>query len=219
MSDLPSANRFVYDFDFLEDAYNELPYHMQQKSNLVKMLLVFANRLDKVQQEAVNIGYYRFIDNAEGVVLDAIADRLFVDRVNQSDQSLKAAIKLRALSQDSEGTREDIYKMFDIISNGQPVKIYKGGKKYIEVTFPTDCLDVSQIKLNLSDLFPVNANVAIGSNVTGSLIFGGGSVFDEDTDDELPYLIGQTASVFDSASDYDQKLATLVVSDERDYGG
>lgn len=218
MADLPSSNRLVYDFDFLEDAYNELPYHMTQKENFVKILLTFVNRLDKVQQEAVNIAYYKFIDNAEGVVLDAIADRLFVERVSQSDESLKAAIKLRALSQDAEATREDIYGMFDVISNGQPVKIYKGGKGYIEVTFPTDCLDVSQIKLNLSDLFPVNANVAIGSSVTGSKIFGGGSVFDEGTEDELPYLIGQTASVFDSPSDYDQALATLVVSDERDYG-
>ena len=211
MADLPNVNRLVFDLSFLQDALNELPPYMRNKENLVKILTIITNRMDTCQKEAVKMAQLRFVDTASGKILDDIAASLFINRSAQDDESLKGAIKLRALSQDSEGTRDEIVKLLSIISGGAQVKVFKGTNNYVEVVFSAECLNVSEVKVSLQDLFPINTNLVIGDVITGLNPFSVGSVHGGTSS-----KVGTLGSVHDSWSERTQSTAVMVISDERD---
>lgn len=210
---LPNSNRVVFDLTFVQDAFDELPFYMQQKENFVKLQNVISGRFNKCQTEAIKMAYLRFLDNAEGVVLDSIASRLFIERSGQDDDSLKGAIKLRALSQDSEGTRGQIVNLLKVISGGDYVKVFKGPKNYVEVVFPSECLNTSEVKVSLSDLFPINTNLIIGDSITGLNVFGVGSVHDPSG---TTSKISPLGSIHDALSEREQTTSVMIISDERD---
>lgn len=208
---LNNTNRVVYDMTFVEDAFNLLPYEQCNKENLVKMLLVFAKRWDNVQNAAINLAYGRFLDNATGDLLDGIASRMFIERGGQSDQSLRGAIKLRALRQDNEGTRDQIVNILQVVSGSNSIEIFKGEKDYIELIFPQECLSLKDIKVDIEDLFPVNTNLVVGDVVTGEDAFGFYSVGDT----EYEEYIGFFGSVTDSNSVKSNSISPIVISTER----
>ena len=209
---LNNVNRIVYDLDFVEDAFNLLPYEQRNKENLVKMLLVFAKRWDNVQNAAINLAYGRFLDNATGTMLDGIASRMFIERGGQSDQSLRGAIKLRALRQDSEGTRDQIVNILQIVSGSTSVDIFKGDKNYIEVVFPQECLSLKDVKVDIEALFPVNANLVIGNVTTGRAPFGTKSRSNPDNPNNSK---GTLSSRNSAPINYHNNVATKVISTER----
>lgn len=210
--ELSNVNRVVYDLSFVEDAFNLLPPEQRNKENLVKMLIVFSNRWNKVQTAAINLAYGRFIDNAVGDMLEAVASRMFIERGGQDDQSLRGAIKLRALRQDNEGTRDQIVNILQIISGSSSVDIFKGVNNYIEVIFPQECLSLKDIKIEIEDLFPVNTNLVVGNIVTGRTPFGTKSK----TNLNNPNNSKGTLSGRNSAPiDFNNNIATKVISTER----
>lgn len=209
---LNNVNRVVYDMAFVEDAFNLLPYEQRNKENLVKMLLVFAKRWDNVQNAAINLAYGRFLDNAVGEMLDGIASRMFIERGGQSDQSLRGAIKLRALRQDNEGTRDQIVNILQIISGSNSVNIFKGENGYVEVVFPQECLSLKDIKVDIEGLFPVNTNLVVGNVTTGVAPFGTKSISNpNDPNNKKGTLSSRNASPID----YHNSVATKVISTER----
>lgn len=208
---LNNVNRVVYDMTFIEDAFNLLPYEQRNKENLVKMLLVFAKRWDNVQNAAINLAYGRFLDNATGEMLDGIASRMFIERGGQSDQSLRGAIKLRALRQDNEGTRDQIVNILQIISGSNSVEVFKGENNYIEVVFPQECLSLKDIKVDIAELFPVNTNLVVGDIITGEDAFGFYSVGDTEYEEHIGFF----GSVTDSNSVKNNSISPIVISTER----
>ncbi len=156
---MQDVNRVVYDLTFTQDAFNEIPYD-QRLPNLMKSLILQTDRWDKVQKEAIKLAYMRFIDNASGDLLEKIAGRFFIDREGKGDETLRSAIKLRALRQDSEGTRSDVYKILQVLAgDGGLVAINKQNKKSLQVMMSVDCLNLSEIKVDIQNIFPINTNL------------------------------------------------------------
>lgn len=212
METLQDVNRLTYDLTFSEDAYNELPYEQRLKLNLMTLLMTIVNRYDNIQKEVVSLGYERLLDNASGDMLDGVASRFFIEREEKDDNSLRGAIKIFALRQDSEGTRSEIYKLLQVIAGeGGYVKIYKGVNNRVEVCISVDCLDLSKIKVDIQNLFPVNTNVKFCSVPVMADAFGVASVFDANP----PNKIGALGSVFDEYV-FENCVATTIVDDERD---
>lgn len=208
---MENVNRIVQDLSFVEDAFNLLPPEQRNKENLVKMLLVFANRWGKVQRAAITLAYGKFVDNAKGELLDTIASRLFIRRGGQDDTSLRGAIKLRALTQDNEGTRDEIVKLLEIVTGSSTIEVIKGADRYVEVVAPFECLDIKELKIEISDIFPVDTRLVVGDMVTGQPAFGCYSLGDTETLDS----IGVLGSVNDSASEVSNNTPVIIVSNER----
>lgn len=172
---MDNSNRVVYDLTFTEDAFNDLPFD-QRLDNLVKLLVVISDRFDQAQKEVTSMAYSRLLDNAEGAMVDSIASRFFIDRLGKTDEEVKAAIKLFSLRQDSEGTRTEIVKLLNIIAGeGGYVKIYKGTNNYLQVAVSTDCLDLTKVKIDLENLFPINTNLVFLKTNVARKPFGVGS--------------------------------------------
>ncbi|AUR86385.1 hypothetical protein NVP1084O_178 [Vibrio phage 1.084.O._10N.261.49.F5] len=156
---LPSVNRVVVDTTFVEDAYNDIPWD-QRLPDLMKMLVVISDKFNKVQIEAVKIAYARFLDNATGDMLGGVASRFFIKREGRDDNTLRAAIKLHAVRQDSEGTREDIVRILQILAGeGGLVGINKLPKGGIQTIISIDCLNLSELTVDIESIFPVNTNL------------------------------------------------------------
>lgn len=215
MSYLPSSNRLVVDLSFTEDALEELTDCMSNKPNLVTLLEVLAERWAKLQEEAVRIPYVRMLDFAEGVLLDDIADELFLRRQGQSDESLRSQIKLNALKMTSKATRDDIVSILRILSGTEYVKVFKGDKNRVEVTFAHECLDLQVIPPEISQLFPVTTNLTLGNIVVGTTPIGVGDAFSEDNNVNLT---GELGDVYDQ-SFKSNRVAEIVYSDEESIYG
>ncbi len=156
---LPSVNRVVLDTTFVEDAFNDIPYD-QRLPELMKMLIVVTNAMNQGQIEIVKLAYARFLDNAKGEMLDGVASRFFIERDGRSDETLRAAVKLHAVRQDSEGTRSDIVKILKILSGeGGLVIINKLGKNGLQVIISIDCLNLSELSVDIQNIFPANTNL------------------------------------------------------------
>jgi hypothetical protein len=207
-----SANRVVYDLTFTKDGLSEIPEDLQS-NNYMKLLEVFVERLNKVQLTAISLAYARLLDNASGDILTSIASRFFIDRNDLTDAELKASIQMFALRQDSEGTRNDIYKLLKIISGeGGFVNIYKGKNNRVEVCISLDCLNLSSINVTLSELFPVNTNLQVlGASALGTP-FGVVSAYDTESSSR----VGALGSAYDNYYKTNT-IANIIVDDERGY--
>lgn len=209
---LPSSNRIVFDLNFVEDSINELEDYFKLKTNFVKYLKVASNRFAKVQDEAIKLAYIRLLDNAEGVFLTDIADRLFIKRGDQNDNQLKAFIKLRVLKQTSEATRKDIVDIIRLISGGEYVRIYKGRHNFLDITFPFECLAEEMVIEEFENLFPINSNLLITSNIMGKLPVGAGWSYD--TEDTISAKLGVAGFDGVSPTNITGYTAPILISSE-----
>lgn len=202
-----NSNRVVYDETFLQDMFNDIPYD-SRADNFTKLLMVVGNRFDKVNKAAISLAYSRLLDNASGQMLENIASRFFIERLGKTDEELKATIKLRAVSQDSEATRRDIFNILSIISGeGGYVHIYKGVDNYLQVTISTDCLDLTKVKIDLENLFPVNTNLTFLKTNVVRKGFGVGSVLKPSINSPK---IGTLGTVTDVNSDNNYAAVTII---------
>ena len=204
------SNRVVFDLTFTEDAFNDLPYG-QRLDNLVKLLVVISNRFDLAQRQVIAMAYQRFLDNAEGNMLDGVASRFFIERQGKSDEEMKAAIKLFSLRQDSEVTRTDVVRLLKIIvGEGAPLNIYKGPNNYLQVAVSTECLDLTKIRLDLEELFPINTNLELLKINSIRKPFGLGSALLPSINSDKIGLLGTSTKPKDT-SNY---MAVTIISNE-----
>lgn len=164
---LPNVDRIVKDVSFNEDAFNQLTYEQKLKTNLVKILLSFTERYNKLQLLCINLINGTLLDKAAGPQLDGIAKRLNIQRGNASDDQLRDLIKLHAVKQTNSGTRDEIVNIIRVLTGTDYVKIVKRPNNYVEVTFSFECLDPSTAKQQIQDLFPINTNLVVMNKVTG----------------------------------------------------
>ncbi len=209
---LPSSNRLVFDLNFVEDSVNELEDYFKLKTNFVKYLKVASNRFAKIQDEAIKLAYIRLLDNAEGVFLTNIADRLFIRRGDQNDNQLRAYIKLRVLKQTSEATRKDIVDIIRLISGGEYVRIYKGSNNFLDITFPFECLAEEMVIEEIENLFPVNSNLLITTNIMGKLPAGAGWSYD--TEETINPKLGVAGFDGATATGITGHAAPILISSE-----
>lgn len=208
---MSDVNRLKYNITFVEDGLNELPYKQTTRKNFFNLAKLLIERLDKVQNETVSLAYSRFLDLADGDMLDTIASNYFISRDGNSDDGLRSAIKLHALRQNTEPTRSDIVKILKIINNNNFIKIYKGYNNYIEVVISVDCLSLQELRNQLGDLFPINTNLKVCSIPTGALPFGVGSEY------TTPSLkIGKLGSIHNTLANRRNVTPITIVDEERD---
>lgn len=205
------SNRLKFNTSFVEDGLSELPYKQSQRENFYKLAEMLVKRLDKVQNSVVALAYSRFLDLAEGELLDFIASHYFIERNGKSDDSLRSSIKLYALRQTTEPTRSDIVGILKSLTDNGFVKIYKGKNNYIEVVISVDCLTVQDLVDELSDLFPINTNLVVGSVPTGSKPFGVVSIHSNKTP-----KVGALSSIHNGVINRKNVTAVTIINDERD---
>ena len=208
---MDNVNRVQFNLTFKEDGLDELPWVQKQRPNYYKLADLLVTRLNSIQNEVVRIAYLKFLDVAEGDLLDIIASRYFIEREGKTDEGLRTAIKLYALRQAIEPTRADIVKILNILTDNGFVKIYKGSNGYVEVVLSIDCLTVGELKDQLSELFPYNTNLKVCTIPVGIKPFGVGSLHSTPSD-----KIGALGSIHDPIINRNNIAAVTIVDDERD---
>lgn len=203
-----NANRLVYDLTFTQDALKEIPYDLRT-INYMKFLEVFVKRWDRVQISAVSLAYARLLSNATGEMLDYIASWFFIERDNMTDDELKASLQLYALRLSSTTNRDDIYTLMKILAGGGFVNIYKNYSGRIEVCLGSDCLDISNISVDIEDIFPVNTNLQITTAPLFGTPFGVTSVYATEPSTQ----IGALGSAFDEYT-RNNTVPTILIDNE-----
>lgn len=210
MDNLPSVNRVVKDLSFQQDAFETLPYDQRAKTNLVRILLTLTNRWNNLQLLCIDLINGTLLDRANGRQLDGIARRLNIERGTSTDEQLRGLIKLHAVRQTNNGTRNEIVNIIRVLTGTDYVKIVKSENNLVEVTFSYECLDAQTSKQEVENLFPVNTNLIVMDKVTGFDPMG----FVDVNDAASSTKIGMFSSVSDSLGDqYDNNVMPVVIID------
>lgn len=209
---LEDTNRLKFNLSFFEDGLSELPYVQMQRENFRKLAELIVKRFDDAQNAAVSLAYARFLDLAEGDMLDKIASHYFIDRNGKSDSTLRSAIKIFALRQNTEPTRPEIVKILNVLTDSGFVKIYKGTKNYVEVVLSIDCVPMKDLASEIEGLFPINTNLKLCSVPVGRKPFGVVSIHSTKPSKK----IGTLGSVHDPIIKQNNVATVTVLDNERD---
>tara|TARA_Y100001956_G_scaffold4944_1_gene4454 strand:+ start:13968 stop:14615 length:648 start_codon:yes stop_codon:yes gene_type:complete len=205
------VNRIVYDTTFIKDAIEEMPFKQREKENLMTLLSVIASRFDKVNKSIITMTYSRFLDNAEGDMLEGIAYRFNIPRGGKTDEELRTAIKLHALKQDMEGTRDEIVKLLRVILQGDRLQIKKSENNNIEILASTVCIGLYRLREELEDIFPINTQLRFGIIPVGRKPFGTVSIHNTEPEKSD---IGQISSVHKNYTDAKNSMSVLLIYSE-----
>jgi len=209
--ELKDANRLKFNLSFSEDGLSELPYVQIQRENFRKLAELIVKRFDDAQNAAVSLAYARFLDLAEGDMLDKIASHYFIERGEKSDSTLRSAIKIFALRQNTEPTRPEIVKILNVLTDSGFVKIYKGAKNYIEVVLSIDCVPMKDLASEIEGLFPINTNLKLCSVPVGRKPFGVIGLYDKNPSPK----IGKLGGVYDSLIHQNNVATVTILDNER----
>lgn len=204
-----NVNRLQFNISFKEDGLSELPYKQTQRENFYKLADLIVKRQDNIQTQALVLAYSRFLDNAEGDMLDKIASHYFIDRNGKTDEELKSSIKLHSLRQNTEPTRDDIVRIIKVLNTEGFIKIYKGIKNYVEVVVSDDCLTIRELSDELQELFPININLKLCSVLPNELPFGLGSLHKP-----AHHKVGKLGSIYDSLIESKNKCCVTLIDNE-----
>lgn len=210
--ELEDANRLKFNLSFSEDGLSELPYIQLNRENFRKLAELIVKRFDDAQNAAVSLAYARFLDLAEGDMLDKIASHYFIERGEKSDSTLRSAIKIFALRQNTEPTRPEIVKILNVLTDSGFVKIYKGINNYIEVVLSIDCVPMKDLSAEIEGLFPINTNLKLCSVPVGRKPFGVIGLYDQTPSSK----IGKLGGVYDPIINQNNVTTVTILDNERD---
>ena len=210
--ELKDANRLKFNLSFSEDGLSELPYIQIQRENFRKLAELIVKRFDDAQNAAVSLAYARFLDIAEGEMLDKIASHYFIERNGKTDRTLRSAIKIFALRQNTEPTRPEIVKILNVLTDSGFVKIYKGTNNYIEVVLSIDCVPMKDLASEIEGLFPINTNLKLCSVPVGKKPFGVIGLYDKNPSNK----IGKVDGVYDAIIHQNNVATVTILDNERD---
>lgn len=123
-------------------------------------ILVLANELEQVFCDLLLL---RFIDTAEGDVLDIIGvlvgqPRLTIDNVTLTDARYRVFIRARIIKNNTRATREDIIAMVTFIFDVTSVTIAEGDREY-SVTLVGDLTADERALISTANLLPKPAGI------------------------------------------------------------
>ena len=205
------VNRVVYDTTFIQDALEEMPFKQREKQNLMRTLAVIASRFEKVNRGIVTMTYSRFLDNASGDMLEGLAYRFNIKRGDKSDEELRTAIKINALKQDMEATRDEIVNLLNVVLQGDRLEIKKYEDNRIVILASTVCIDLYELRAELADIFPINAQLSFGILPVGKNPMGTVSI--HNTSPETSG-IGKLSSVHTPYSEVENSMVVLLIYSE-----
>lgn len=206
-----NVNRVVYDTTYIQDAIEEMPFKQREKENIMIFLSVIAARFEKINRNTITMTYSKFLDNAVGDILEGLAFRFNIPRGGKTDEELRTAIKLHALKQDMEGTRDEIVKLLRVILQGDRLEIRKSANNQVEILASTVCIGLYRLREELEDIFPINAQLRFGIIPVGRKPMGTVSIHNTSPENSR---VGKLSSVHTPYTESQNSLPVLLIYSE-----
>jgi len=170
MSTLPNK---IVEVDLVERAKSLLLHQFQDKQNITKVVEALVEQVQELDNTALDLQEVRKLDNAYGVYLDHIGERLKVARTTLNDERYRTAIKVRMLQNSSRGGLEDIKKLVNLVTYNLPNYIVNTQPYVIELTAYLACLNTESGIDIIKSLFPVNVAVKLQNSTSTPFGFSG----------------------------------------------
>lgn len=192
--------------DFVSGGINYLPPEIfNGKDNIQKVLKIFLERLELIDQKAVQLAEMRTIINAEGDTLDEIGRQNGIYRNGLNDPEYRAVIIILTGNGAKSGTRSEIISTLKQLFGEEGVTTYKGRNYRMDINIFNTCVEVDLILGEILNMLPLVTHLRVVENEGYPFGFDG---------DEQAF---GWASVYDSQRTGAGGLSTLVyVSDEED---
>lgn len=156
------ANKIQLVPDRVERAKSFLLYQFQDKTKINLIVEALVEELQEAENTLIDLQALRTLENATGVLLDNIGDKLKVSRSNLDDNDYKTAIKVRILRKANKGTYSDILNVFRLLTRDDNPLVHVTHPYVVELTAVLAC--IAQTSSGIDEvlaLFPVNTGVRI----------------------------------------------------------
>lgn len=163
-----------------EQALERLPSQFAYSPNVQDLISVSLGEIQEAEDVMYDLLNLRRIDNATGQQLDNIGDKLNLKRTSSSDEAYRTALRVKALSKTSNGTEEDIVRLFQLVSGDPNVSFYKFEPYGVVATYNSFCLPEGSTQ-RLLELFPLVTDLYLEEYNTARG-FGFSSVTDPNPD-------------------------------------
>jgi len=192
---MTTANK-ITNIDMVARAKGLLLSQFKDKTNINKIVEALIEQVQELDNALLDLQEVRRLDNAYGIYLDNIGEKLKVQRTTLDDDDYRTAIKVRMLKNKSVGTLADVQEIIELLTFGFPVYIENTHPYVIELSCYLGCLNTPEGLELIKDLFPVNVAVRVQNVTTKPFGFAG----------------NPNAAGFGDANNHGGQLASLIKS-------
>ncbi|MDB4311870.1 DUF2612 domain-containing protein [bacterium] len=167
------VNNIVAKDNVTESAQSNLLYQFKDLPNINKMVKVFAEEVQEIENEVIKLTTLRTLEEATGQQLDDIGEVLGVPRVAAEDEVYRNLLKIRNARQTSSGHADGVIESLRLFTGDQFLSLYKGDRYFLDLNFNSECNPTSALSLDaLRTFFPVVTNLRATNTVGTVGVFG-----------------------------------------------
>lgn len=157
---MTTANK-ITNYDLVARAKSLLLSQFKDKENINKIVEALIEQIQEIDDNAVALQQIRMLDNATGIYLDNIGEKLKVTRTTLDDDDYRTAIKVRMLKNKSRGSYKEIDEIINLLTYGEPHFINTTHPYVVELGCFLACLNTEDGLDLIKSLFPVNITVRV----------------------------------------------------------
>jgi hypothetical protein len=171
---MTTANK-ITNVDLVSRAKGLLLNQFKDKTNINKIVDILVSQVQELDNTLINLQEVRRLDNAHGIYLDNIGERLKVTRTSLDDDDYRTAIKVRMLKNKSRGTLKEVEDIISLMTYNLPHYIENTNPYVVELSAYLACLNTPAGLELIKELFPVNVGVRVMNTTSTPFGFEGNS--------------------------------------------
>lgn len=203
--------------DQTEQGLNRLPFVLQDKENWTKLVQLFLNKLNEIEEVLQEILQQRDIYTVEGQQLDFVGKILGETRDTRSDDDYRSALLFNIGKRSSNGTPDNVSNLIKQYTSSQKVTLCESGMAFATISFDgKDHNDASLYEL-VEDIRPIAIRVILHSDYYDNALMLAYEDITADAESFSVYPDGTISDAFNVTLDGINYEAFFSVSTEESY--
>lgn len=181
------------DINHVKNGLAELPSQFFDSTNLRTVLQIYLEEVQEIEQLLYDYQRFSSIEGAFGVMLDRIGEDVGVRREGLDDEDYRKVIKVKIISNSSEGTADTVISLWKFLLDTDDVSLKEEFPAGIELFSPTKTPTLEMIE-TVSEVVPITVKVGFLAGVSGTPFCFAGNVGLGFSSTESPTSGGQFVS-------------------------
>lgn len=154
-------------FNTVEEATDRLTSMFAESENLQKLVKMFVQELQEVEDALNTLSNSKDIDNISGIWLDYIGKIVNEPRKGREDKDYRPALKLRIAINTANGTHKDVYDIVLAYTKSSKVVLAQGILSWGHLIFDGDTSVDYTLHRLVQAIIPVTASLVVMNNTDG----------------------------------------------------
>lgn len=156
--------------DHVSQGQDRATSYFQNKENFLKLLEIFLNKTQEVEDAFIELANVKDLDTVTGVWLDYVGSFIGEERDGLDDDSYRAKLQLRIAINTSDGTNSSVRNVVRLYTNSDSVRIAEGIYSYGQILFDGESNAAGYLYDTVEDVTPVGSKLLTAQNTNKQCI-------------------------------------------------